>query len=756
MPTTDPPRRRKKAPSEAEWNRIRPAFERLYIRERQTLPRISAILAKDHNFHAAPCMYKHRISKWGLKKNFRLEELEAVASTLGHFVQAGLNPPNAIIDNREVPIERAKRHFKASFRCEDQLPSGGTMVRPKESFRQNCRAVCAKRTTQTKLGLQQRSQTVPRVLLQQSAESHLLESTLAAVNNYFAWRLSQSDEYFAVPKHGDGEHTVFSDEIDPTDTFLLMEDGIRAALAGAYQVSQSVIRRFCVQARVLLLQQHPSLLENLVYTFRNGFRGLARQIQSSISSYLAALAKRLFEHGHPVLMILKLLNCYEGQGKGFQLVWKLMCEIATRQKDPNAQIIFDLDYNMALASVENDDLHTAAGFCQALLQRYMDRLDERHEFCRILLRLLGQLYYRYDLNDKAEQVLLRVLELDDFYARDARNADWISLSAIRCLGAICEETEDLSGAVKWYSQAYEAACYSYGVEDGTTQASLHKLKSVQRRLGETDDVLGEDQIDEADILEEIRIRTAQLALEGFSAEAGLEATAGPWNEWQADILDANDSTRPSRSGRANEDGISDTSQQVGSHQSSPRTESKGVGNDILLGGESAWHAANASGQEHEKEHSLESSIQCLQDPAHGTAFDTLNEVDVAFDLSYCSAADPSISTMEPPFTASEIASDALHTHSLSSNAQDATTAEQYIDLLPSLENGLEFDEFDHVKASNMTESNLMIRDTDGNANVSNPGFFDCSDLQDWHALDGHDAVHNQDPDIDWGDLMTFE
>jgi hypothetical protein len=53
MPPADPPRRRKKAPSEAEWNRIRPELERLYIHERQTLPRISAILAQDHDFQAA-------------------------------------------------------------------------------------------------------------------------------------------------------------------------------------------------------------------------------------------------------------------------------------------------------------------------------------------------------------------------------------------------------------------------------------------------------------------------------------------------------------------------------------------------------------------------------------------------------------------------------------------------------------------------------------------------------------------------------
>jgi tetratricopeptide (TPR) repeat protein len=708
-------------------------------------------------------MYKHRISKWGLKKNFRLEELEAVASTLGHFVQAGLNPPTAMIDNRKVPIERAKRHFKASFLCGDQLSSGGKLAPPKESSRRDSRAICVKRTTQTTLGLQRRSQAVPRVLLKQSTESHLLESTLATVNNYYAWRLGQSDEYFAVPKHGLGEHTVISDELDPVDVFSLMREGLAAAVAGAYQLAQSLMRRFCSQAPVLLLQQRPSLLENLLYSLVYPYEEGCLQFQSSIISYLAALASRLFKHDHPVSMILKLVRYYEARKKGCQLIFRLMCEIATRQKDQNAGIIFELEFDMAKVSIHYDDFHAAAEFCQALLQRYVDKLDERHKFSRRLLILLGELYWKHDLYDEPERILLRVLELDDSYARDARKADSISAQALEFLGLRCEKREDWSGAEKWYRQAYEATCSQYGVDDGTARFYLSILKSVRRRLSETDDVGDEDQIDEADVLEEIRIKTTRLDLEGVPTEADFETRTTAWNEWQADIQDANDSSHPSGNGRAIEDDISSTSQEEGSHQRSRSAESQDASNDIPVDGESAWDAAHAPSKEHEREHHLGSSPQCLEGPANGTAFDTFNEMDVAFHLPAYSAADSYISATEPPFAASELASDAApqainapKTHSLLSKGPDPTTAEQYIDPLPPLETGPEFDEFDNVKANDMTEFAQTMLDTDDNANVFNPGFFDCFDLQDWHALEGHDTANDQDPDIDWGDLLIFE
>ncbi len=62
-----------------------------------------------------PHMFKHRIKQWNLRKNFKLKELGAVAKAVEPFIQAGLPAPTAILEAREVPMSRAKRHFKESF-----------------------------------------------------------------------------------------------------------------------------------------------------------------------------------------------------------------------------------------------------------------------------------------------------------------------------------------------------------------------------------------------------------------------------------------------------------------------------------------------------------------------------------------------------------------------------------------------------------------------------------------------------------------
>ncbi|OCT53291.1 hypothetical protein CLCR_09658 [Cladophialophora carrionii] len=764
MPPTYQPRRRKKAPSEAEWERIRPKFERLYIRGRLTLPRISAILARDHiSTQRTAYMYKHRISKWGLKKSFKLEELEAAASVLGHFARAGLNPPTAMIDNRKVPLERVKRHFKASFGGGEQLSSSRKMIPFQESSGRDCRPVCAQRTTQKKLGLQRPSQTVPRVLLQQSAESHLLESTLAAINNYFPWRLDRSDEYFVAQKHGAGEHAETFELLDLHGAFSSVGMGVDAVTTGAYHRAQSHVRQFCAQARVLLGQQHPLLLETLVSYFSNTYSGCAGRVMNSIISYLAALASRLFGQDHPILLTLRLLGCYEARGKSSQLVLKLLYEIIQRQNDTNAAKIFELDYEMASASVDYDDFHTAAESCQGLLRRYTDRLDQRHESCRSLMYLQGWLYLKHDFLDKAKQILLKVLELDDSYASHAGNPDWVSLRAMEFLGLICESTEDLSGAEKWYRQAYERFCNSYGVADGDTQYVLFRLKSVERRLSETGEHLDEDQIDGDEIFEDLERQIEELKLDESPAEGEREARATPWNDWQADVPDANESSHTSTDESTYEDDISDTTPEGGTQEMRLRAEPEDPGNDIFLEGESACDAINTAFQVHEKEHDPAFSLQCLRVSAVGTVFDPFNDVDLAFDLSSCFAANPYINPAAALFDVPDLPSNtstkafiATQTQSVPQEAQDTTIADLYFNALPPLKTGPEFDEFDNIKATDMVELDTMILDTDGNNHIFNPGFFDCSNTQAWHALDGHDAANNQEPDIFWGDVMFLE
>lgn len=65
-------------PKEADWNRIKPIFEHLYIAQDSTLQETITQIHQSHNFTATQQMYKKRIKKWGLSKNLRQHEVEHI------------------------------------------------------------------------------------------------------------------------------------------------------------------------------------------------------------------------------------------------------------------------------------------------------------------------------------------------------------------------------------------------------------------------------------------------------------------------------------------------------------------------------------------------------------------------------------------------------------------------------------------------------------------------------------------------------
>ncbi|KAJ9607144.1 hypothetical protein H2200_008216 [Cladophialophora chaetospira] len=535
MATTNGPRARQKAPSSAEWDRIKPIFEHLYIRENLKLPKISAILAEHHSFHAAPHMYKHRISQWGFKKNFKLEELEVVASTASHFVRAGLTVPTAIIGEREVPIERAKRHFRTFF--QDDIRNQSSSMTPVAPSRQQQYSACPNRHSKRRLTLQRRSLVVPRIILQQSEKSHLLESTLAAVNNYYGWRLTRDQEEFIAHTHGSGagDQLEAATPLSPASVFDIMIDGLHAAEDGAHQFARVSLQDFCRQTRILLAQQHHSLLGSLISMRVRTFSGIAGKLHDSVVSHLRTIARRLLPPTHPIPMILKLLECHEETTTSSRLLLKVMCEIAGRQNGMHAGTIVVLEYQMVETSVNDDEFDVALELCESLLQRYINRFDERHRSCRRALYLMGYLKYKYDMNDEAEEILLRVLKMDDFDEQVPENADWISIRAMEVLGWIYEESRELSAAEMWLSRAHAASCQYIGSDEASTQGLLHQFNQLRRRSHLEEGLSVTSEEDGAGFLEELEEQLAQVGLEEPTECGSQSARDEPWSVWERDI-----------------------------------------------------------------------------------------------------------------------------------------------------------------------------------------------------------------------------
>jgi uncharacterized LabA/DUF88 family protein len=63
---------------EAEWRRIKPIFEQLYMQDDLSLKEVILELRQKHAFKASEQMYKKRIKRWGLGKNLKQHEVEHI------------------------------------------------------------------------------------------------------------------------------------------------------------------------------------------------------------------------------------------------------------------------------------------------------------------------------------------------------------------------------------------------------------------------------------------------------------------------------------------------------------------------------------------------------------------------------------------------------------------------------------------------------------------------------------------------------
>ncbi|KIX98832.1 uncharacterized protein Z520_05293 [Fonsecaea multimorphosa CBS 102226] len=73
-----PTRDQKRAPSGAEWERLRPDFTRLYKTENRPLPEVMKIMREQHGLWASEKMYKNKIKAWGLRKYLKEGEAKQI------------------------------------------------------------------------------------------------------------------------------------------------------------------------------------------------------------------------------------------------------------------------------------------------------------------------------------------------------------------------------------------------------------------------------------------------------------------------------------------------------------------------------------------------------------------------------------------------------------------------------------------------------------------------------------------------------
>ncbi|OAL25404.1 hypothetical protein AYO20_10514 [Fonsecaea nubica] len=739
MAPTKPRRSRKRAPSKAEWDRIKKPWHQLYIREKLPLSEVSERLARDHNFEAGRLsMFKTRMKNLGTRKNFKKEELGAVANVLGIFVQAGLRTPTAIIDGQPVPIQRVKRHFSYLFPRDTLLNSKTAGSFPQTAYLHSLTGPL-NQNHGTEAERSGQVLTMPTILLKQSEDMHDLELTLIQLNNYYAWRLQQSEDYFRQQVSRAGHY------VEPDRPYIgqLSESIVvirRALIHGGLRVGQAAMRDFCTRAAASLREQHPVLPTILVRNGLNHAGGTISQGICEINSCLLILAKRLLQPNHPISMILKVIQNSKAQHMPSRLLLNVCYDVARRQLEHDSGLVFQLDHGMTRTTASRADFETASQCWLSLLQRTGDKVGQKHVYYRTVLYEIGQLNYLHGLDESASKILLQSLELDDQPTQGNSASLWITASSMLLLADICEVAEDLSGAEEWYLKAYNIACQVCGPEHHDSLDILYHLdrvRAISKGEGATVSEVGD--AEDEDVLDQLQM------------ELRLKLHAEPWNDWDNDASGVE--SNASLSDREDiEEGVTaiDKTLNQDAHQNShqifhhPSEATDSFKNPPVI--QSSWDIENdlESWAEHESSEHAEGLEVAPQDGD----FEAFDQNELGSMSKWLTDAHGVSDGTLPTFVPEDLALPL----SLPENGQDFATTMPYTEaLLPTLGNDIEFQEFDNVGSTNCNfDTDPMILDPEGDLSTFDLGFFNDIDLQ------AYDAIQDQDQDVHEGqDFFTF-
>ncbi|EXJ89063.1 hypothetical protein A1O3_02127 [Capronia epimyces CBS 606.96] len=515
---TAPPRRRNRAPSEAEWKRIEGIVKRLYIKDKLPLKEIARILEQDHNFHAAPHMYKHRMKNWNFKKNYKREELAAVADSAQCFVRAGIPLPATL--HSLVPVQRAKRHFPTLFEksCHPNSSDssngrdGITRTRPTTDR--------GSHPTQNPSG---RNALMPMTTLHHSNELRDLEAILMQVNNYFQWSLRKDSPLRMQP--AEKTHMGTPPAITP-----------KGFLIDIYQRC-SLIANGITEAAAALVT---TVRRDTVNFLRKDSPGLAMQLRSNTYSYIGTVSRRILGEAHPVTMILALASRSGGFVPSSHLVLQLMYDLALRQADSRSRLAAEIGAILVETITEECDFESASELCRRALRRRLKHFGHNSYYYRHLLCLYGRLHFLHGFNDEAEKIFHNVLLLNGF-ADEEKDCWQMTMSY---LGCIWEKRMDWGEAHDYYAQAYDSANEAFGSDDPSTQTCLQDLRRVQakqaqesRGLHSVSENNAEDCLqDVMDKFAELQQEMEQLDLDEEDDEVPAERDM-PWNVKRAVVED---------------------------------------------------------------------------------------------------------------------------------------------------------------------------------------------------------------------------
>ncbi|KIW16338.1 hypothetical protein PV08_06389 [Exophiala spinifera] len=452
---------RKRAPSEEEWERIKPELKRLFIDENLPLKEAARIMASQHSFHASIDMYKLRLKKWRLQKNFKKIELAAAADAVRPFCRSGIATPCLTVDQRSIPIDRVRRHFGEDLRSPRKPYASGSI--------QLGSSTSAYTRTLGKT-LQGRRMTIPRVLLQVSPVMSLFERTAYQIHAYYSWKLTEEDNWSS----GSGSMTT------SIELYNVALDVTKALEVGNVHLVQAALRNLTMSTKEVVVAQHPDLLQVLLRmcsrTVEDQFYG---PCWNACLAYIYATAKKSLSKKNPLLMLLELrLNHFEINIHYTRLL-KLAREVELQKYRQTSRFVFQTDTAMMLGIKREQGPEAASRFCNDRRNSFKEILGRDHWLSRSWSRMMAEMCFSAGLLKEAKEICLQLV---DGEITPGTVGAYVCSSAMRLLAYIFESEQDYRAGAIWFRHASSAFEDLYGFGNIDAQLLLYHAKRMEAKL----------------------------------------------------------------------------------------------------------------------------------------------------------------------------------------------------------------------------------------------------------------------------------
>lgn len=293
------PRARRRPIPNAVWERVRPVITELHQEKGLPLDRVCFVMKESHGFDAEPQMYKKRLFKWSVRKNYSYDQKMAIlrGDDSGHDQGLINGKP---IDRAKLrrPIQQRGRVVNLIVRSRSNIASRAT--NPQLDDRTSTNAVSAEHLlggSFVQHGPHSRPEAkIERIQLQQSPESHNSELILLNAKQYFKWLCFQ---------------TSVEKQLSNSRSFRKVHNAVVVAannLGTQQKVAFKMLNRACAAVNLLFKEQTYPLLTSLLAVLIHPNWTQHSHIRSSLLRYLAAMAALVLGTNHPVAVVMRLFS----------------------------------------------------------------------------------------------------------------------------------------------------------------------------------------------------------------------------------------------------------------------------------------------------------------------------------------------------------------------------------------------------------------------------------------------------------------